>query len=85
MFRKGKFVLKIIYWHGQKEFIAYDKRFRDRHTHIPYNKATSAKMIVVRAYEGKIPEDYPKWMVKSINRLWYGTKTTRLDYEKNVR
>lgn len=80
MFRKGHFALKTIYYHGRKQWLAINTaRDSSYHTHIPYSKQSAARMIVVRAAEGKIPDNYPHWMVVSINRLWYGKDTTRED------
>ncbi len=73
--RKGNYAYKMIYYKGEKWWLAYDvrRKKRNNHTHIPYNNENAARMVVVRADRGKIPEGrYPDWMIESINRLWYG-------------
>lgn len=62
-----------IYFNGEKWWIICDTRKdKEYHTHVPFAKRKAAEMIVVRADQGIIPETYPRWMVNSINRLWYG-------------
>ena len=73
MFKKGNYIMKCIYWKGQKSWLLKDiTKPKEFHTHVPFEKKNAAKMIIVRAYKGKIPEHYPHWMIVSINRLWYG-------------
>lgn len=73
MFQRGKYLLKVIYNKGVKEIVICNtSKTKDYHTHIPFSKFKAARMIVVRANQGYIPSDYPRWMIKSINRLWYG-------------
>lgn len=40
-----------------------------KHCHVFANQFNSAKMICIRASEGKIPEKYPLWMKNAIRRL----------------
>lgn len=62
-----------IVWHGERWWLikAIDKP-KNFHTHVRYEYKQAAKMICVRADEGRIPDSYPHWMVESINRLWFG-------------
>jgi hypothetical protein len=65
--------MKVIYYRGKKEWLIYDiQRDKSYHTHVAYDQMKAGQMIVVRAKQGTIPEDYPHWMVDSVNRLWYG-------------
>jgi len=72
--KSGSFALKVIYWKGEKWWLAHciGKNKKHHHTHIPYDKESAARMIIVRANKGVIPKHYPNWMVDSINRLWFG-------------
>lgn len=73
MFKQGNYIMKVIYFHNEKEWLVYDcKKGKEYHTHIPYKLNRAARMIVIRASNGNIPNDYPMWMVESINRIWYG-------------
>lgn len=73
MFTKGDYLMKVIYRNGKKEWLLKNiKKPRNYHTHIEYNNKKAAQMICIRAYEGRIPSNYPVWMVESINRLWFG-------------
>lgn len=84
MFKKGNYIMKCIYWNGKRSWLIKDcTKPRDYHTHVPFEKKNAAKMIVVRAFKGTIPEHYPHWMVVSINRLWYG-KNSVLNKNENL-
>lgn len=73
MFKRGDYICKMVYWKGKKEWLIYNtRRNRSHHVHLPYEEGNAARMIVVRADEGRIPKHYPEWMVKNINRLWFG-------------
>lgn len=92
MFKKGNYIMKCIYWKGQKSWLLKDTtKPKEFHTHVPFEKKNAAKMIIVRAYKGKIPEHYPHWMIVSINRLWYGKssvlnkKEEKLDVQKEIK
>ena len=83
MFIRGNYKMTTIYWNGKKEFLICDiHKSKEFHTHVNHNKLKAARMIVIRAYEGVIPDNYPKWMIHSINRLWYGKNTERMDLKK---
>lgn len=71
---QDRYRFKCIHNHrGEKEWLIYDsKKPKEYHTHLTFDKKTAAKMICIRASQGKIPESYPHWMIISINRLWYG-------------
>lgn len=73
MFKKGDYFLETTYFNGEESFIVKHIHKRTRHTHIPMNRGyNAARMVLIRAVQGKIPDDYPEWMVTSINRLWFG-------------
>lgn len=77
MLRKGNYVLETITHAGEEFFLVKHLKNRARHTHIPISYGhNAARMVLIRADRGKIPESYPSWMVVSINRLWFGQ-----DYE----
>lgn len=80
MFIRGNFKLKTIYWNNRKELIIINTiKPKEFHTHISFDRRKAAEMIVIRAYKGIIPDTYPNWMIKSINRLWYGKNTEKMD------
>jgi hypothetical protein len=77
MFRRGNYLSKCIYLHGEKQWLVMNtKKGRCYHTHVDYSNRKAAQMICIRADEGIIPEDYPSWMVDSINRVWFGKDYT---------
>lgn len=78
MFWKGNYLMKVVYYKGRKQWLIKNKKKgKDYHTHVAYENENAARMICIRAYKGTIPKDYPRWMVLSINRLWFGK-----DFEK---
>ena len=82
MFIRGNYKLKIIFWDGRKEIlITNTKKNRNYHTHVSIDRYKAAQMIVIRANQGSIPDTYPKWMIKSINRRWYRKDTEKMDLE----
>ena len=73
MFARGNYRLDKIYLDGKPSWLAANtKHPKDNHSHIDFEKGTAARMIIVRANEGQIPDHYPPWMVVAVNRLWFG-------------
>jgi hypothetical protein len=65
--------MKVVYNHGEKQWLCVNiSRDKSYHTHVQFNFKKAAQAIVICAYEGAIPPDYPYWMVESVNRIWFG-------------
>ena len=73
MFARGNYRLDKVYFDGKPSWLAANTKYPiENHSHVDFKEGTAARMIVVRANKGAIPDHYPYWMVVAINRLWFG-------------